>query len=124
MEELEGYIKKIEKVISGDQRYRFEAYSFVLAGLHHTVSKLEKPRHVTGPELLGGIKEYATEQFGRMARLVLNYWGVHKTEDIGNIVFTLVDAGVLRKQPEDRIEDFRDIFSFEEAFDRAALEEE
>ncbi len=119
MKELEGYLKKIEGLIRKNKQYKFEAYSFVVAGLHHTVAKLPKVRHVSGAELLKGIRDYALEQYGPMARTVLNYWGVNTTEDFGHIVFALVEAGILRKQPEDRIEDFVDIYDFKEAFDRA-----
>lgn len=118
MKELESYLKKIERVMRRNKKYKFEAYSFVMAGLHQTVSKLPKPRHVTGVELLQGLREYGLEQFGPMTRTVLNYWGIRKTQDFGRIVFALVDVGVLRKQPEDKLEDFKDIYSFEEAFDK------
>ena len=101
-----------------NHQYKFEAYSFVMAGLHHTVSKLPKSRHITGAELLEGIREYTLEQFGPMARTVLNYWGIFATEDFGKIVFALVEVGILRKQPEDKIEDFQNVYSFEQAFDR------
>ncbi len=118
MKELENYLKKIDRIIAKNARYKFEAYGFVMAGLHHTVSKFTKPRHVTGRELLEGIRDYALEQFGPLARTVLGYWGISKTEDFGNVVFALVDAGILRKQPEDKIEDFRNIYDFKEVFDK------
>lgn len=118
MKELESFLTKIEKVMEDNDQYKFEAYSFVMAGLHHTVSKLPKARHITGPELLNGIREYALEQFGPMARTVLNYWGIFKTEDFGKIVFALVEVGILRKQPEDKLEDFQNVYEFEDAFDR------
>jgi uncharacterized repeat protein (TIGR04138 family) len=117
VKEIDSFLEKIEKIIAGDGQYKFEAYSFVMAALHYTVSKLDKPRHVTGEELLGGVRRYALEQFGPMTRTVLNYWGICETVDFGRIVFALVDAGILRKQPQDKIEDFRDVFRFEEAFD-------
>ena len=99
-------------------QYKFEAYGFVMAALHHVVSRLAKPRHITGPELLEGIREYALEQFGPLARTVLNYWGIKKTDDFGHIVFALVEAGILRKQPEDKLEDFSNVYDFKEAFDK------
>lgn len=117
MKELESYLTKIEKVMKRHKRYKFEAYSFVMAGLHHTVSKLPKPRHVTGAELLLGIRDYALEQFGPMARTVLHYWGIRKTLDFGKIVFALIEVGILRKQPEDKLEDFENVFDFKKAFD-------
>lgn len=118
MEELKNYLNKINSVIEKNRLYKFEAYSFVMAGLHQTVSKLPKPRHIAGSELLEGIKQYALEQYGPMARTVLNYWGIHKTEDFGKIVFALVEVGILRKQPTDKLEDFMDIYDFKEAFDK------
>ena len=118
MKEFEDYLKKIEKIMDSDGQYKFEAYSFVMAGLHHTVSKLSKPRHVSGTELLEGIREYALEQYGPLTRTVLNYWGISKTEDFGRIVFALVDAGVLRKQKEDKLDDFVGVYDFKEAFDQ------
>ena len=118
MKELEGFLEKIERVMKQHRHYKFEAYSFVMAALHHTVSKLPKARHVTGQELLHGIRNYAMDQFGPLARTVLNYWGIKKTEDFGKIVFALVEVGILRKQPEDQIEDFKNVFDFKEAFDK------
>ena len=118
MKELETYLKKIESVIAKNKQYKFEAYSFVMAALHHTVGKFKKPRHVTGQELAEGIREYALQQYGPMARTVLKYWGIEKTEDFGKIVFALVEVGVSRKQAEDKIEDFRDIYDFVDAFDK------
>lgn len=118
MKDLEGYIEKIEKILHENNQYQFEAYSFVLAGLNFTVSKLSKPRHVSGRELLEGIRKYALEQFGPLTRTVLNHWGLKSTEDIGRIVFALVEAGILRKQPQDSLEDFKDVYQFEEAFDK------
>ena len=118
MKELENYLEKIERVMKENKKYKFEAYSFVMAGLHHTVTELPKPRHVTGAELLEGIRDYAMEQFGPMARTVLNYWGIQKTIDFGKIVFALVEVGVLRKQPEDKLDDFKEIYDFKKVFDR------
>jgi uncharacterized repeat protein (TIGR04138 family) len=118
MKDLKSYLDRVEKLMEQNPQYKFEAYSFVMAGLHHTVSKFEKPRHVTGRELLEGIREYALEQYGPLARSVLNHWGVETTRDFGKIVFALVEAGILRKQPEDRLEEFENIYDFKEAFDR------
>lgn len=118
MEELENFLEKVEKIMANETKYKFEAYSFVMSALHHTVSKLKKPRHISGKELLEGIRDYALEQYGALTRTVLNYWGIYETEDFGRIVFALVEVGVLRKQPEDKIEDFRDVYKFEEVFDK------
>ncbi len=118
MKEIETFLQKIERVMMTHRKYKFEAYSFVMAALHHTVSRLPKARHVTGKELLEGIRDYALEQFGPMARTVLQYWGIRKTDDFGKVVFALVEVGILRKQPEDKLEDFKNVFDFKEAFDK------
>ncbi len=118
MKELENYLNKIESVIAKNRKYKFEAYSFVMSALHHTVSKLPKARHITGAELAEGIRDYAMEQYGPFARTVLQYWGIKKTDDFGKIVFALVEVGVLRKQQEDKPEDFHDLYDFVEAFDK------
>ncbi|MFZ5801731.1 MAG: Minf_1886 family protein [Candidatus Omnitrophota bacterium] len=118
MKDQEGYLKKMSQLLEKNSQYKFEAYSFLMSALNFTVKKLPKPRHVSGRELLEGIRDYAHEQFGPMARTVLNHWGITKTEDFGRIVFALVEAGFLRKQPEDKLEDFVDIYDFEEVFDR------
>lgn len=124
MKEIESFLEKVEKVMKAHRQYKFEAYSFVMAALHYSVSKLNKPRHVSGKELLEGIREYAVEQFGPLAKTVLNYWGIKTTLDFGKIVFALVDVGILRKQPEDTLEDFKDVYDFKEAFAKYKIKDE
>ena len=119
MKETGQFIQRVERIMEKNKQFKFEAYSFTMAALHHTVSKFNKPRHVTGPELLQGIREYALDQYGMLSKTVLNYWGVHTTEDFGRLVFALVQAGILRKQPGDKIEDFRDGYDFSEAFEES-----
>jgi uncharacterized repeat protein (TIGR04138 family) len=98
-------------------RFAVEAYLFVLGGLHRRLGELDSPRHISGVELVGAVRDLAIERFGLLARTVLEHWGVHSTEDIGEIVFLLVDHGVLTKEETDRREDFADVFSFEEVFE-------
>ena len=124
MEELGTYLKKIEALVEKDPRYKFEAYSFVLAALHDTVSGLKKPRHITSRELALGIRKYALDQFGPMAKTVLHHWGVHHTLDFGKIVFALIDVQLLSKQPEDKLEDFEKVYEFDEAFGKYKIEDE
>ena len=109
----------IEKITGKDLRYNAEAYLFLMKGLNFTVSRLEKRRHVSGQELSEGLKLYAIEQFGPMARAVLENWGVSSTEDFGNIVFNMIDAKLLSKTETDSIDDFKGAYDFKEAFDRA-----
>ena len=106
----------LAEVIARDPRYKPEAYVFVHDALGHTWSRLDQRRHITGRELLDGIKDLALKRYGPMARAVLNSWGIRTTDDFGAIVFNLVDAGVLSKTEEDHIEDFHAVYDFEEAF--------
>ena len=116
MEEISRMLEKIERILTKDSRYKFEAYSFVMAGLHDTVSKFSKPRHVTGKELSEGLRDYALEQYGPMALTVLEYWGIHETTDFGHVVFRLIEANLLKKTEEDSIQDFEKIYDFKSAF--------
>lgn len=76
-------------------------------------------RHVTGQQLCWAFRDAALERWGMMARAVLTKWNMTRTEDIGAIIFALVDNGWLQKQPTDTLEDFDEVFSFDEVFDRA-----
>ena len=123
MEEMERMLQKIEGILEKESKYKFEAYSFVMAGLHYTVSRLSVPRHVSGRELCGGLRDYALEQFGPMARTVLEYWGIQSTVDFGKIVFLLIEAELLKKTEEDSIHDFENIYDFNQAFQYEIKEE-
>ena len=103
-------------ILDRDPRYTAEAYTFVRAGLDHTVRRLEKPRHISGQELLDGIREFALSEFGPMAKTVLNGWGIQRTEDVGEIVFNMVETGLLGKTEKDSRADFADGYDFDEAF--------
>ena len=106
----------LEQIIAKDPRFKPEAYVFVHDALGHTWSRLDQRRHITGKELLDGIKDLALKRYGPMARAVLNSWGIRTTDDFGVIVFNLVDAGILSKTEEDHIEDFHAVYDFDEAF--------
>lgn len=106
------------KVIDEDKRYDPESYSFVMASLDFTSKKLRRHGHVSGEELLEGIREYAIEQFGPMARSVLEHWGIKTTGDFGEIVFNMIDVGLLGKTNQDSKQDFSDTYDFKTAFDK------
>lgn len=99
-------------------QYQETVYLFVLSALHHVIEQLPEARHITGPELAEGVRDLAKARFGPMARTVLEHWGVHATEDVGQIVFALVEAGILIKQDEDELRDFVGVYDFDEAFGR------
>ena len=118
-----SFEEAVADIIRDDPRYRLDAYLFVKDALDATVNMLEKPndgpgRHVSGQELLEGIREYALQEYGPMCRTVLATWGIHRSEDIGEIVFNLVDHDILRKTGDDKREDFAAGYDFHEAFVR------
>ena len=108
----------LDRLKERNPRFQAKAYLFVLSSLHHVISHLKQPRHISGPELAEGVRTLAIERFGLLARTVLEHWGLHGTKDVGEIVFALVDAGILTTQEDDRPEDFHGLFDFEDAFDR------
>jgi uncharacterized repeat protein (TIGR04138 family) len=118
--------ESILEIVRKDDRYRPQAYYFIFDALDYTIQRMKKVRHVTGIELLEGIRLYATENFGFLAKLVLEEWGVTNTGDFGHIVFNLVKAGLLSRTEKDTLEDFQDVYDFGAAFEsefRKTLEE-
>jgi uncharacterized repeat protein (TIGR04138 family) len=114
----------VDLICKEDTRYDRKAYSFVRLGLDQTVKNLKKSdpartqqsQHVSGRELLEGLRAYALDQFGPLAKTVLESWGVHRCADFGEIVFNLIDYRVFSKTETDRREDFAEVFDFDDAF--------
>ena len=98
--------------------YHETAYLFILAALHFTIQRLGEARHITGRELVLGCRDLALERYGPMARSVLEYWGIRETRDFGEIVFALVELGILVKQEGDSLDDFGGVFCFGDAFEQ------
>lgn len=106
---------------------------FIRDGLAHTVEAVhgrtemelmeleDEHRHVTGQQLCVGLRDYAVRQYGMLAKTVLNKWGIHETKDFGQIIFAMVDAGLMRKTDEDTLEDFDGVYEFDEAFAEPAM---
>jgi uncharacterized repeat protein (TIGR04138 family) len=121
-------VMAIVELLQRDHRYHLEAYQFVREGLAYaqkvmkmpasadTDSENPKDHHLTGQQLCQAIKEYALEQYGFMAKTVLNSWGIHTTSDFGEIVYNLIRIREMRKSKTDKREDFDDQFDFDEAF--------
>ena len=112
----EDFFTKVENISERDRRYKPEAYVFVMKALSYTQKNFKKDGHVTGKDLLHGIREYCFEQFGTMSKNVLEHWGINKNDDFGQIVFNMVNEHLLKKTEQDSIEDFRGVFDFNEAF--------
>ena len=110
-------------ICKDDTRFDRRAYDFVRLGLDFTVKEGKKrenaasgSKHVTGQELLDGLRLFALDQYGPMAKTVLNNWGVKKCRDFGDIVYNLIDYKVFSKNEGDKPEDFDKLYDFEEAF--------
>lgn len=107
----------LERIHARETRYDEQAYVFVLASIEFLQCRLPVRRHVSGQELAHAVRDFAREQFGLLAPSVLSHWGILQTGDIGRIVYTLVDVGLLITQPGDRLEDFEGVFDFHRAFE-------
>ena len=121
--------ERFEDLIRKDTRYHPEVYKFVYDALDFTVRhkygtagapEEDLPagcgQHVTGQDLLEGLREYALEEFGCLAGVVFDSWGVHRSEDFGEIVFNMVETEILGKTEEDSREDFARGYDFRETF--------
>lgn len=99
-----------------EQRFHEHAYLFVLAALEYHQGRLATRRHIDGRELALACRDLAIERYGVLARSVLEHWGIHCSADLGDVVFTLVDLGLLMSQASDTRLDFVDVFDFDGAF--------
>ncbi len=109
--------RALREVLAADDRYHRDAYLFLFQALERTLSRLDERRHVTGGELLDGIREYAVVMYGPTSRLVFEHWGIRSTLDFGHIVFNLVRAGLLARTENDSLDDFREAFDFKKVFE-------
>jgi uncharacterized repeat protein (TIGR04138 family) len=117
----------LAEVVRRDPRYVYEAYEFVFEALRYTQAMLDRlppeerggepgaHHHVSGKELLEGIRQYALRQFGLMARTVFHLWGIDRTDDFGEIVFNLVEAKLMSRTESDQRSDFHAVFDLDTA---------
>lgn len=118
------------QLVNVDKRYKLGAYLFVRDGLSHAqdvlrighegedeaaVSMVEKERHLTGQQLCEALRQYALDQYGYMAKTVLNSWGLQTTSDFGEIVYNMIREKLMKKSETDRREDFDDVYDFDTA---------
>ncbi len=108
----------MDRIRLREPRFHEAAYLFVLSALEFSQARLTERRHITGRELAESCRDLAIQRYGVLARMVLEHWGVTSTADFGNIVFTLVDLGLLLSQATDTRDDFAGVFDFQDAFDR------
>jgi uncharacterized repeat protein (TIGR04138 family) len=115
-------LQQFERMVHEDGRYPREAYAFLQAGLEYTsrlvhgTASSRKPRHVSGQQLCLGLRELARQRWGLLAADVLANWSIHTTRDFGEMVFLLIQNDLLGKQDSDAIEDFNEVFCFQDAF--------
>ena len=112
--DLRGRVERITR----DSPYPLDAYLFTMEALEFALRKLTEPRHISGREMLEAVRTFGWERFGFLAPEVFKHWSVHNTLDFGRIVFRLVECGFMSKRPQDRLEEFRDVYEFKEAFRR------
>lgn len=108
----------MDRIRLREPRFHEHAYLFVLSALEFSQARLPERRHIAGRELAVACRDLALERYGLMARLVLEHWGVRRTSDIGDMVFALVELGLLISQPNDSRDEFADVFEFDQAFER------
>lgn len=108
-------------------KFHPQAYQFVFSALRYTQEHLGRARerdpeneesHISGRELLAGVRELALQQYGLLTITVFHHWGIQSTEDVGRIVFDLIERGEMRKTDRDSLSDFYDVYDFDEVFDR------
>ena len=112
------------KILNSTGPYPIEAFSFVREGLTYTAQRIhrnpeslsEPERHISGQQLCLGLRDFAIQQYGLMAPIVLEHWHVRRTDDFGRIVFAMISEGLMSKTQDDSPADFRAVYDFEEAF--------
>lgn len=133
---MKSPLQAMRDLMAEDPRYKIEAYQFIRESLQyaheHLIDEPEDeievpvdessegaatPRHVTGQQLCEACRQYATAQYGYLAKMVLASWGVNSTSDFGELVYNLIRIEQMRKSDSDRREDFDDVYSFEDAFE-------
>ncbi|MCZ6834219.1 MAG: hypothetical protein O7G85_00450 [Planctomycetota bacterium] len=117
------------KMLAQAGPYPLEAYSFVREGLSYTMQRVHEnvddledfERHVDGRQLCLGLRDFAIDQYGLLAPVVLSHWSIFRTDDFGRIVFAMINAGLMSRSTKDTLEDFRSVFDFGEAFSEDQL---
>ncbi len=114
--------EQIDELARQDRRYPAASYMLVFEGLEHALARLVSRRHVTPVELVRGVRDAALEQFGLLAREVLRGWNITRSGDVGELVFNLIDRGLLEAGEDDSRDQFEAVLDFDAAFDAAFLE--
>ena len=112
------FISEVRKIAHNDKRYEQEAYTFIMESLHdYTLKHDVKPGvHITARQFMDGVIDYARKSFGPMAKFTLDSWGIRSTADVGHIVFNMIAVGLMGKTEDDCLEDFFEVFDFNDVF--------
>ena len=121
---LDHFSATVDAIVADDSRYDRDAYFFVRDALEFTTKQQKKKVgttvpaecHVSGRQLLDGVRQYALQQFGPMVLTVFEHWRITRCEDIGHLVFNLIEAREFGKSDHDTLDDFRQGFDFHDAF--------
>ncbi len=114
-----SFEEAVQRCIKIDPRYQPGAYDFVRDALHIAVKKYcegDEAQHVSGQQLLEGVREHALKEYGPMSLTILNQWGLRRGTDVGSIVYNLISINYFGKSDGDSLEDFDGGYQFEEAF--------
>jgi uncharacterized repeat protein (TIGR04138 family) len=117
------------KVLNAAGPYPLEAFNFVREGLAYTADRIMAERetvagddrHINGQQLCLGLRDFAIQQYGMLAPIVMRHWHVRRTDDFGRIVFALIAEGLMSKNDDDSLDDFRSVYDFDEAFSQDQL---
>jgi uncharacterized repeat protein (TIGR04138 family) len=114
----------IEQIAAADGSFSAQGIAFVYEGLSYTVKKMTEesgektsPNHISGRDLACGLRDLAIERWGRLAKTVLNRWGIKTTRDFGEIVYLMIEHKWMSAQPSDSIDDFNDVYDFKTVFE-------
>jgi uncharacterized repeat protein (TIGR04138 family) len=112
--------QSVVSILKRDKRFDPHAYFFLKDALDFTLKRIAESnggqaRHVSGPELLAGYRDFALQQFGPMAGTLMEEWSIRKCQDVGDMVFHLIEEQVFGKQDSDKKEDFSEVFDFQAA---------
>ena len=123
MSEEDFFNQGVRLICEEDDRYPPEAYTFMRKAVDYTSKKKirekhDKDAHISTNELVDGIKSFALTEYGPMTRFVLSKLGIHSTEDFGNIIFNLIEFKIFGSNENDDQDDFKDAYSFDDAFDK------
>ena len=130
--------KLLRSLLARDSRYPADAYQFIEDALNYAADSLalelqeydltydnldpfdfenNRQRHFTGEQLCEAIRLHAINQFGYLAKVVLRAWNIDSTSCFGDLVYNLIDVGLLSKSESDARSDFDNVYQFDDVFE-------